>query len=75
LLKQKSQKEVLKSKLPLPLQRRKTGCRHLNDWTAGQETLWSAEEKARNRKKDEVGNLVGRKTKKENSDLLRQGNS
>jgi hypothetical protein len=45
----------------------KTGCRHLNDWTAGQETLWSAEEKALKRKKDEGGNLDGRKTKKEHS--------
>jgi hypothetical protein len=55
--------------------RGKTGCRHLNDWTAGQETVWSAEEKARKRKKDEGGNLDGRKTKKENSAISRQGNS
>ena len=29
----------------------------LNDWTANQETLWSAAEKTYSRKKDEGGNL------------------
>jgi hypothetical protein len=53
----------------------KTGCRHLNDWTAGQETLWSAEEMVRKRKKDEGGNLGGRQTKRENSAISRQGGS
>jgi hypothetical protein len=54
---------------------RKTGCRHLNDRTTRQESLWSAEDKAHKRKKDEGGNLDGRKTKKGNSAILRQGNS
>jgi hypothetical protein len=74
LVKAKTSKVGFKIKAFHCLFRRgETGCRHLNDWTAGQETLWSAEEKARKRKKD-GGNLDGRKTKKENSAILRQGN-
>jgi hypothetical protein len=53
----------------------KAGCSLHNDWTAGQEILWIAQERTRKRKKDEGVNLDGRKTKKEYSAFSRQGNS
>jgi hypothetical protein len=48
---------------------KETGGRHRDDWTADQENFWSAEEKARKRKKNEGGNL-DRKTKQEYSAIL-----
>jgi hypothetical protein len=35
------------------------GCRHLHDWTASQETLWSTTEETHERKEDEGGDLDG----------------
>jgi hypothetical protein len=42
----------------------KTGCRHLNDWTAGQETLWSAEEKLLRERKMKEGTWMVEKPKR-----------
>jgi hypothetical protein len=41
----------------------KTGCRHLKDWTASQETLWSAEEKLVRERKMKEGTWTAEKPK------------